>query len=316
MAKIYRRHVDADTCVHLDEFAALDSACCWPELAEGQVVGYSPTTNAIVPVTDPIFGDVVTGDLTVCGELKACQDVSIACDLHVNGDAYVAGTLHYTDTEVINSTADNIILRQNNNTPLSAGQHSGVIINNATATSSTAIVTDCTGTVRVGNASATTTTYTDIYLSSSDGKWYSDDTLTTEVTPSGDLTAWSSSDKTDDYTHYTNAVFSVYSVTSTQPIATRDEEANMVDQMPTIWNASCKRFETTAPANGCACMGLVTCIDSITGCLGTTWQDMHPAATLCRYQSMACYCADVANICANTIVVIDDEENYVVGEDR
>ena len=86
--------------------------------------------------------------------------------------------------------------------------------------------------------------------------------------------------------------------------------------MPTIWDATNKRIVTTAPSNGCACMGLVTCIDSITGCLGTTWQDMHPAATLCRYASMACYCADVANICANTIVIIDDEDNYVVGEDR
>ena len=314
MAKIYRRHVDADTCVHLDEFAALDSACCWPELMEGQVVGYSPTTNAIVPVTDPVFGDVVTGDLTVCGELKTCQDVSIACDLHVNGDAYVAGTLHYTDTEVINSTADNIILRQNNNTPLSAGQHSGVIINNATATASTAIVTDCTGTVRVGNASATTTTYAYIYLSSSDGKWYSDDTLTTEVTPSGDLTAWSSSDKTDDYTHYTNAVFSVYSVTSTQPIATRDEEANMVICAPLVWDGTNKKAVTTFPL--CGCMVLQTCVNDITGCLETEWVDNHPSATTCHYATMACFEADKANIPNDAWVVIDDEYDVVMSEDK
>ena len=313
----YIKSTGEDTCDYINPIATYKADECW-ECANDGLVAYDKNTNSLKPADDVhIVGNLtVECTLTACGPVIACQDVSIACDLHVNGDAYVAGTLHYTDTEVINSTADNIILRQNNNTPLSAGQHSGVIINNATATSSTAIVTDCTGTVRVGNASATTTTYTDIYLSSADGKWYSDDALTTEVTPSGDLTAWSSSDKTDDYTHYTNAVFSVYSVTSTQPIATRDEEANMVDQMPTIWNATCKRFETTTPANGCACMSLVTCIDSITGCLGMTWQDAHPAATLCRYQSMACYCADVANICANTIVVIDDEENYVVGEDR
>lgn len=314
MAKIYRRHVDADTCVHLDEVAALDSACCWPELMEGQVVGYSPTTNAIVPVTDPVFGDVVTGDLTVCGELKACQDVIIACDLHVNGDAFIAGTLHYTEEETINSTADNIILRQNNPTPLAAGQHSGVIINNATATSSTAIAVDCTGTVRVGNASDTNTTYTDIYLSATDNKWYSDAELTTEVVPSGDLTAWASTEKTEDYTHYTNAVFTVYSLSSTQPLATRDEESNMSNGAPTVWNATCKRLETLSAT--CAGQKLVTIEDALDPtAFNYEWVNDVASGTICRYANNAAYLADVANIPANTIVIIDDAVSHVYSED-
>lgn len=319
MSKIYRRHVDADTCVHLDEFAALDSACCWPELMEGQVVGYSPTTNAIVPVTDPVFGDVVTGDLTVCGELKACSTLDVACDAHFNGNVSIAGTLTYTNEEVINSTADEIVLRQNNPSALTAGQYSGMVINNSQGSGTgTAIIADCTGTVRVGNTSGTETTYADAYLSKSDAKWYEDEDLTTEITPqpSGELTAWDESHSTEDYYYYKNAIFTVYSYTSTQPLATREEESNMADAMPVIWDASCNRIVTTAPANGCACMGLVTCIDEVTGCLGTTWQDMHPAAVSCHYATMADFNADIANIPNDAFVIIDECNDYIYSEDR
>lgn len=306
-----------DTCDYVNPIATLKADECW-ECADCGLVAYDKNTNSLRPADDVhIVGNLtVECVLTACGPVIACQDVTVACDLHVNGDAFIAGTLHYTEEETINSTADNIILRQNNPTPLAAGQHSGLIINNATATSSTAIAVDCTGTVRVGNATASNTTYTDIYLSEADGKWYSDAELTTEVTPNGDLTAWSSTEKTEDYTHYTNAVFTVYSISSTQPLATRDEEANMVDEMPVIWDASCNRVVTTAPANGCACMGLVTCINEVTGCLGTTWQDMHPAAVSCRYACMANFEADKANIPNNAFVIIDDQFDVIMSEDK
>lgn len=306
-----------DTFDYVNPIATFKADECW-ECADCGLVAYDKNTNSLRPADDVhIVGNLtVECVLTACGPVIACQDVTVACDLHVNGDAFIAGTLHYTEEETINSTADNIILRQNNPTPLAAGQHSGLIINNATATSSTAIAVDCTGTVRVGNASATNTTYTDIYLSEADGKWYSDAELTTEVIPNGDLTAWSSTDKTDDYTHYTNAVFTVYSITATQPLATRDEEANMVDEMPVIWDASCNRIVTTAPANGCACMGLVTCINEVTGCLGTTWQDMHPAAVSCHYATMADFNADISNIPNDAFVIIDECNDYVYSEDR
>lgn len=315
--------IDCDTCVKQNPVATLNANCFTSDdpdavlFCDGRVVAYDATDGSLKPISNPGFDGLLTGDLTVTGCSMLCGPVTIGCDLHVNGDAYVSGTLHYTEEETINSTADHLILRQNNSTALTAGQYSGIVVNNPTGNGcGSAIVVDCTATARIGNVAPSETTYTDIYLSKSDGKWYSDDTLTTEVTPNGDLTAWSSSDDTEDYKHYADAVFTVYSYTDTQPLATRSEESCMAPDMPTVWNATCKRIETTAPSNGCACMGLVTCIDSLTGCLGMTWQDMHPAATLCRYESMACYCADVANICANTMVIIDDECDYVFSEDR
>lgn len=311
---VFIKSTGEDTCEYVNPIATYKADECW-ECADCGLIAYDKNTNSLRPADDVhIVGNLtVECTLTACGPVVACQDVSIACDLHVNGDAFIAGTLHYTEEETINSTADNIILRQNNPNPLAAGQHSGIIINNATATSSTAVVADCTGTVRVGNASATNTTYTDIYLGTADGKWYSDDTLTTEVTPNGDLTAWDSTDKTDDYTHYVNAVFTVYSVSSTQPLATRDEASCMCDASIVVWDSACTCVKTTVAQ--CAGMVYQSCIDTVTGCMGMEWVS-NENVRYCRYATMADFEADKANIQDGMVVYIDDQTNYVYSEER
>ena len=313
--------IDCDTCVKQNPVAVLNANCFTSDdpdatlFCDGRVVAYDATDGSLKPISNPGFDGLLTGDLTVTGCSMLCGPVTVGCDLHVNGDAYISGTLHYTEEETINSTADHVILRQNNNSALAAGQYSGIVVNNPTGNGcGSAFVVDCTATARIGNVAPTETTYNDIYLSKSDGKWYSDDTLTTEVTPSGDLTAWSSSEDTEDYKHYTDAVFTVYSYTDTQPLLTRDEEANMVTCAPIVWDGTNKKAVTTFPL--CGCMVLQTCVNGVTGCLETEWVDNHPAATTCHYATMACFEADKANIPNDAWVVIDDEYDVVMSEDK
>ena len=308
MARIYRRHEDELHCVHLDEFAALEATCCWEEL-DGKVVGYNAATNTLIPIENPGFDGIVTGNLLVCG------DTDITQDLRVNGNVTVAGTLTYTNEEIINSTSDNLVLRQNNTCALAAGDYSGIIINNSQGSGvGTSIVTDCDGTVHIGNTAGTETTYTDIYLSKTDGKWYSDDELTTEVTPSGDLTSWTSTDATDDYVHYVNAVFTNYTFSCTQPIATRNTASCMVNTAPVIWNAACTCLETSC--TNVPQMAYGTYTDELTGCLCYGWVDVSAKGVVCYYETQACALADRENIPNGALVMIGDQNEYLYGEDR
>lgn len=151
--------------------------------------------------------------------------------------------------------------------------------------------------------------------------WYETDivnnslVLGSKVEDDPTITALDALTKHDLY-YYRTVTYKEITVGSNQPIATRDEEVNMTNSMPVIWNTVCTRLETSTPANGCGCMILQTCINSVSGCLETEWVDNHPSAMFCHY---ACYCDyvnDATNVCANTIILIDECSDIVMSEDR
>lgn len=201
---------------------------------------YESTFNFTGKNNEPVIYDEVNNSLKTSKDVTlgdvTMDELVINKDLHVKGDAFVEGTLHTVEEETITSVGDNIVLRQNN--PSSLGNDtSGLIVNNYSGNGdSLELATSSDGTLKVGTGTPTTTSYLNIYKSRSDGKWYSDATLTTEVTPSGYLASWESEDTTDDYIHYEHAVFADLSATL-EPIMTRDEEANLNDQGLLIWDA-------------------------------------------------------------------------------
>lgn len=304
-----------DTCDYVNPIATFKADECW-ECADDGLVAYDKNTNSLKPADDVhIVGNLtVECVLTACGPVIACQDVTVTCDLHVNGDAYVSGTLHTVDHETITSTSDNVILRENNSSALASGQYSGIIVNNYDGNGNVvAMVSDCTGTVRVGTGSTTETTYNNIYYGKADNKWYTDEALTTEVTPSGELTAWGSIDDTDDYKHYTNAIFSVINYSNTEPLATRSESSCMCDASIVVWDSACTCVKTSTPS--CAGMVYQSCVDSVTGCMSMEWVS-NENVRYCRYATMTDFEADKANIQDGMVVYIDDQTNYVYSEER
>ena len=197
------------------------------------------TLGADIDVTGDatIGGDTsITGDTTITGALQVGGNTAITGTTTIHGDLYVDGTTHTTSEEQVSTTADVMVLRQNNSTTLGA-TYSGIIINKYNGSSDLALVTDSDGTLRVGTGVGTTTLYNDIYWDDDTSKWYSDAELTTEVTPTGNLTSWGSVETLGDVKHYTDAVFTVASFSDLVPLLGRDEDTNLNDQGLMKWDA-------------------------------------------------------------------------------
>lgn len=228
MSKLYRRRTFPNG-VKLDELAAKNSDAT---LENGKPVIYNGSRDAL-ETTDKVDIDTLTAD-TIVTE-----------DLYVNGKMVV------DDVETIESVGDNIVLRANNSSGLANGETSGIIVNHYNTNGDLlAIQTDNTGTVRLATGVPVQTTYVNIYYSLSDNKWYSDAELTTEVTVEGVLTSWDTVDITDDYKHYTHAVFSSTNFSNAEAVLTRDEEANLNDQGLLVWDADDTEAKTIAlPTN-------------------------------------------------------------------
>ena len=121
-----------------------------------------------------VNGDLsVSGDETVGGDLSVNGETSlkntnidgttiISGNTTVHGDLYVDGVTHTTTEEQINTTADTIVLRQNNPTSLGS-TYSGIVINHYNGTNELALVTDSDGTLRLGTGVGSETLYQNIY---------------------------------------------------------------------------------------------------------------------------------------------------------
>ena len=300
---LYRKTTNADTTVRLDRVATLK---------DGQWVGKNDY---------PLIYDEATDTLKPSKELKL-SELDISGDLRVGGDAYITGTLHYTQEELIESTSDFILLRANNSASLAVGEEAGIAINNYDGSHTLAIATDRTGTARVGAGTGTSTTYNDIYYGLADSKWYIDETLTTEVTPAGNLSSWTSIEKTDDYYHYTDAVFKVIDFTDMQAIATRDEEAAMSHNAITKWNAEDKKLQTIPlPVRSEQTLEAVVTVNDtdpeepITT-VGYTWVDKK--AGVLHFATEAAYTAYEAthNVPNDTLVIIDEYDTNLMGDNQ
>lgn len=240
---------EIQTLERLDEIAVYNCDCKWEKYEddEGNIVHpadsclliYNETTNAIEPTSEAKLND-----LEVCN-LHVLNCACIDCDVVIGHDLYVKGTTHTVDEETISTSSDIIILRQNSVSGLSQGEASGIVVRNGDK--NVAIVADCDGTLRSGEVSGTEQIYPTIYFYND--KYYADLELTTEVTVSGDLTAWDSKTViTDDENRviqkYVNAVFTVFSYTDISPVLHRDELANLTDNALLVWNCATLEADT------------------------------------------------------------------------
>lgn len=219
--KLYRYRIGESLEVVLEEIIA-DSG----NKDDQKPIIYDQATNAY-KTTDSI--DIGEGKF----------DTVFTRDLHVSGTAYIDDQ---KEQEVIGNF---ITLRANNSSAMTSGEMSGFLVNNYDTGKICAVVVDNTGTARVGNATGTPTTYANLYLSAADDKYYTDiEDPTTEVTPTGVMVSWDTVEKTDEYTHWTNAVWKDVTFTETEPILTRDESVDMDDKALIQWNATDEKAQT------------------------------------------------------------------------
>ena len=246
--------------------------------------------------------------------LETTESINIECgtfDKLTANKAYIC-ELHAVTEIQENTTSDYLTLRANNNTSLTANEYSGVLINNYNGSCEAGIVTDCTGTVRVGHGAKTDTTYANLYYHNN--KYYTDAAYTTQVTPSGVLTGWTERDEdSDGNVHYTNAVFSVVDWSKAEPLLTRSEATNMTANALTCWNATCKCAATIAAPT---CNEQILCACIVNGNLTYCWADKKADTFI--FNTMAEYTTYAAshNVPDGSHIVIRCETDYVFGDNK
>lgn len=274
----------------------------------------------------------ITGAATVGGTLDVAGDTKLEGDAFVSGDLTVSGTVHSIDQEEVVAAGNTITLRANNNLPLATGQVSGVVVNKYNGTDDLTLATGNDGTLRVGTASGTDTSYTKIALNHTDGKYYTYDDTATPITytllnpqPSGNMTAWTGKDVVEGYTHYATATFTVIDTTTLAPITTRDEEANMDDGGVVVWDANSTSIKTAPlPTNNAQALVSKWVEDPDTHVITKSYEwKSGGSGSVSRYATMAAALAAIAlpegsegYVPDNGIVIIDELSPYVSGEDR
>lgn len=185
-----------------------------------------------------VHGDIVnTADHCVCVGDKLIAKCGIVSDsdVHISGDLYVDGTSHIVQTETVATKDNTIVLRQNASGGISSGEVSGIVVNKYNGTDSLSLVTDCSGTLRVGTGAGVDTCYPTICYNNTDGNWYINDV----VTPiTGNLTSYATKNESAPYTIYTDAVFTVIDETTLEPLMTRDEASNMTNKGLVYWDGT------------------------------------------------------------------------------
>ena len=219
---------------------------------DGQPMVWRDDTRTIEPADELTLDDLEVDNLKVNNNAEVVNDLKVGADVMIGGDLHVAGKAYIDDVIEQQTEGNFLTLRANNQQAMGLQELSGVLINNTDGLGNiVAIVTDKDGVARVGDVTGTRTTYAKLYLVVSTGKYYTDDTYTTEVTPQGSLIKWDTYEKIKDETlgtieAWTNAIFVVISSLnpSLEPLATRKEAADMNDQGLVKWNATGKKLDT------------------------------------------------------------------------
>ena len=180
-------------------------------------------------------GGAISGNVNIDGTLAA-KGTTINGTLQVEGDIIQDGESYETHAEKIYTKDDLIVTRDGAVGALGVDEYSGYIVRLADGTKDVAVVVDRNGNARVGN-------YNLVFVYSSDGvNFYSDPDLTDPVTiPAGKTPRAVSGDPNRYY--YAN-------LDDTEPIATRDDEANMADGYGLTWDAATKSIKTTFIPSG------------------------------------------------------------------
>ena len=219
---------------------------------DGQPMVWRDETRTIEPADELTLDDLEVDDLKVNHDAEVVNDLKVGADVMIGGNLHVAGKAYIDDVIEQQTEGNFLTLRANSQTAMTPQELSGVLINNTDGQGNiVAIVTDKDGVARVGDVTGTRTTYAKLYLVVSTGKYYTDDTYTTEVSPTGTLIKWDAYEKLEDETlgtieAWTNAIFVVISSLnpSLEPLATRKEAADMNDQGLVKWNATGKKLDT------------------------------------------------------------------------
>lgn len=189
---LYIKRTDGDSCPQLNPLASFHAEC-YP-IPDNALLAYNCEDNSIKPADDVnIVGNLtITGCTTACGPIYAkesieAKNLSTTGDAIIGGDLYVCGKEYVSDVEAIESNSDYLVLRSNNNTSL-GNNYSGVVINNYNGSDNLAVVTDCTGELRISTGgSESTTTLTDKYLFNNT---YYDASITPITNPTGYLSSF------------------------------------------------------------------------------------------------------------------------------
>lgn len=271
----------------------------------------------------------ITGNTTIGGTLDVSGNTKLTGDTFVSGDLTVSGTVHSIDQEEIVADGDTVTLRANNNLPLATGQVSGIVVNKYNGTDDLTVATGNDGTLRVGTAKGTDTTYTNIALNHSDGKYYTyeNDTYTLlDPQPNGNMTSWTGKDVVGGYTHYATAVFTVIDTKTLSAIATRDEETNMNDGGVVVWDSDTISMKTLPlPTNNAQALVSKWTEDPNTHVItkGYEWKSNVGGGGLAFVGTRAEY--EVAKLIPEgkdgyigpqTLVTITDEDDFITGENK
>ena len=271
----------------------------------------------------------ITGNTTIGGTLDVSGDTKFTGNTFISGDLTVSGTVHSIDQEEIVADGDTVTLRANNNLPLATGQVSGIVVNKYNGTDDLTVATGNDGTLRVGTAEGTDTTYTNIALNHTDGKYYTyeNDTYTLlDPQPNGNMTSWTGKDVVGGYTHYATAVFTVIDTKTLAAIATRDEETNMNDGGVVVWDSNTISLKTVSlPTNNAQALVSKWTEDPDTHIItkGYEWKSNVGGGGLAFVGTRAEY--EVAKLIPEgkdgyigpqTLVTITDEDDFITGESK
>ena len=198
----------------------------------------------------PFTGGTVTGDLSVTGDADFsgslnAGDATVGGNLHVKGDLLVDGTGEEIISTELKVGADTITLRDKNPAGLAAGELSGMAIRNYDGNNkNTILAVDKDGNARVGNIDMATR-----LLYSSDGtSFYEDEELTVPAAIGQDEVVRDTGSTTSGGAKIYEGT--TFSNDDTQPIATRDAEAEMTDGYGVTWDAATKSLKTTFIPSG------------------------------------------------------------------
>jgi predicted ribosome-associated RNA-binding protein Tma20 len=219
---------------------------------DGQPMVWRDDTRTIEPADELTLDNLEVDDLKVNHDAEVVNDLKVGSDVMIGGDLHVAGKAYIDDVIEQQTEGNFITLRANNQNAMTPQELSGMLINNTDGQGNiVAIVTDKDGVARVGDVTGTRTTYNELYLVVSTGKYYTDDTYTTEVSPTGTLIKWDTYEKIEDETlgtieAWTNAIFVTISSLNPdlEPLATRKESVDMNDQGLVKWNDNGAKLDT------------------------------------------------------------------------
>lgn len=294
------------------------------------VTGNTKINGTLEAGNTKVNGDTnITGNTTIGGTLDVSGETKLTGDTFVSGDLTVSGTVHSIDQEEIVADGDTVTLRANNNLPLATGQVSGIVVNKYNGTDDLTVATGNDGTLRVGTAEGTDTTYTNIALNHTDGKYYTyeNDTYTLlDPQPNGNMTSWTGKDVVGGYTHYATAVFTVIDTKTLSAIATRDEETNMNDGGVVVWDSDTISMKTLPlPTNNAQALVSKWTEDPNTHVItkGYEWKSNVGGGGLAFVGTRAEY--EVAKLIPEgkdgyigpqTLVTITDEDDFIIGENK